>query len=362
MTHSLISDLSFESLCVASLTTGESNRKRQVKCTVRHYQNITGFAIRPGMFDADIVITWVDGADPVLKAERDRYLGGALAPLHGNGINPHRWLCSDELNYCLRSIANNAPDVRRIWIVTDGQIPIFSGLPPAFSAKISIVDHREIFAGYETMLPTFNSLSIETFLWRIPGLSEHFIYFNDDVFLTSPVELADFFTATGPVMRGKWVDFSHLPECGESRDEAALLNHYNQIEAASLAGYGADHMFASAHVVHPMQRSIMAELFASHHDQFVRNSSFRFRGTAQFLPQSLHNHHCIRSGLGRIHESRDHIHVDADESGQWTAQQINGFLNSTDRANMKFLCINDLPAFERRFPDTHRWIETAIGN
>ncbi len=314
------------------------------------------------MFNADIVITWVDGADPELKAERDRYLNGAQAPLHGNGINPHRWLCSDELNYCLRSIANNAPDVRRIWIVTDGQIPILSGLPPEFSEKISIVDHQEIFAGYEAALPTFNSLSIETFLWRIPGLSEHFIYFNDDVFLTSRVELADFFTATGPVMRGKWVDFSDLEECGDSRDAAALLNHYNQIEAASLAGFGADHMFASAHVVHPMQRSIMAELFADHHDRFVRNSSFRFRDIEQFLPQSLHNHHCIKKGLGRIHETRDHLHVDGDESGRWTAQQISGFLHSAESASIKFLCINDLPELERRFPDTHHWIATAIGD
>lgn len=314
------------------------------------------------MFNTDIVITWVDGSDPALKAKRDHYLSGAQEPLHGNGVNPHRWLCSDELNYCLRSIANNAPDVRRIWIVTDGQIPILSSLPPAFSAKIGIVDHREIFAGYEAALPTFNSLSIETFLWRIPGLSEHFIYFNDDVFLTSSVEFSDFFTATGPVMRGKWVDYSHLPECGDSRDEAALLNHYNQIEAAHLAGFDASHMFASAHVVHPMLRSVMAELFAKHHDQFIHNSAHRFRGTAQFLPQSLHNHHCIKHGLGHIHDARDHIHVAANQSGQWTVPQVENFLSSAEWAGIKFLCVNDLPEVERHFPDAHRWIEAAIGD
>ena len=314
------------------------------------------------MFNADIVITWVDGSDPELKAKREHYLGGAREPLHNNAINPHRWLCSDELNYCLRSIANHAPDVRRIWIVTDEQIPVFSGLPQAFLEKIGIVDHREIFEGYEASLPTFNSLSIETFLWRIPGLSEHFVYFNDDVFLTSRVEFADFFTATGPVMRGKWVDYSHLPECGNSRDEAALLNHYNQIEAASLAGFEADHMFASAHVVHPMLRSIMAELFAKHQGQFIRNSAHRFRGTTQFLPQSLHNHHCIKNGLGRIHGAPDHIHVAANASGQWTVPQVEEFLQSAEWENIKFLCVNDLPEVERRFPNAHRWIKTAIGD
>ncbi|QJB69461.1 hypothetical protein HF685_09350 [Parasphingorhabdus halotolerans] len=210
-------------------------------------------------------------------------------------------------------------------------------------------------------MPTFNSLSIETFLCRISGLSEHFIYFNDDLFLTSRVEFADFFTTTGPVMRGEWIDFSHLPECGNSRDDAALLNHYNQIEATNLEGFGTKHMFASAHVLHRMQCSIMAQSFADHHGRFVQNASFRFRDTAQFLPQSLHNYYCIRNDLGRIHQPRDHIHVSADEIAQWAEQQINGFLNSTHRARIKFLCINHLPELERRFPDARCWIETAIG-
>lgn len=312
------------------------------------------------MLDTDIVITWVDGADPEWAAKRAHYQGAARAPLHGNGVNPHRWLCSNELNYCLRSIANNAPDARRIWIVTDGQTPQLSGLSPAFEQKITLVDHREIFAGYEASLPTFNSLSIETFLWRIPGLSERFIYFNDDVFLTSPVEISDFFTANGPVMRGKWVDYAHLTDCGESRDEAALLNFYNQIEAGEMAGYSAEHMFSSAHVVHPMQRSIMAKLFQMHKARFVANSAHRFRSTAQFLPQSLHNHYCIKNGLGRIHEQRDHIHVGVDASMEWTPAQIDKFLDGEAWEDMKFLCVNDLPEIERRYPDARRWIEAAI--
>ena len=128
------------------------------------------------MFEVDAVITWVDGADPVHRAKRERHLAlaqadvvaQARAPLHDNGTNPHRWLCSDELNYCVRSIANNAPWVRRIWIVTDKQTPEIMQLPPEIAAKISIVDHSEIFAGHDDALPTFNSLSIETMLWRIP--------------------------------------------------------------------------------------------------------------------------------------------------------------------------------------------------
>ena len=320
------------------------------------------------MFEVDAVITWVDGADPVLTLNRDYHLSkanalalaGTKAPLHDNGTNPHRWLCSDELNYCVRSIANNAPWVRRIWIVTDNQTPEIMQLPPEIAAKISIIDHSEIFAGYEDALPTFNSLSIETMLWRIPGLAEHFLYFNDDVFLTAPVTPSDFFAADGPVLRGKWTDHKDLAACNVRRDEASLLNHYNHINAAQMIGYTADHVFESAHAVHPMLRSVMEELFDSFHDAFIRNAGYRFRDAGQFLPQSLHNHACLADGSAAILDTRDYLHVAVGATGAWSADDVSFYLSSTARDAIKFLCVNDLPEVERSFPEARLWIEEAI--
>jgi len=314
------------------------------------------------MSDVDIVITWVDGADPVLEAKREHYLTHSRTPLHNNGTNPHRWICSDELHFCLRSIAHNAPWVRRIWIVTDGQIPVISGLPSTFDAKITIVDHQEIFAGFQSNLPTFNSLSIETMLWRIAGLSEHFLYFNDDVFLTSRVEVSDFFTDCGPVLRGKWVDYAYLRNSQDNLDDASLLNHFNQIKSAGMIGYGADHIFASAHVVHPMQRSIMAVLQEEHSEQFLLNSAYRFRCTDQFLPQSLHNHYCLKKGLGRVQVMRDYLHIGVGALDDWSESDVHDFLNSAERNDIKFLCINDLPEVERNFPQARSWISEAISS
>jgi hypothetical protein len=315
------------------------------------------------MFDVDAVITWVDGADPAHRRKRDHHLSQAQAeaPLHDNGTNPHRWLCSDELNYCVRSIAKNAPWVRRIWIVTDDQQPALAPMSAEDGAKIRIIDHREIFAGYEDALPTFNSLSIETMLWRIPGLADHFLYFNDDVFLTAPVTPSDFFSADGPVLRGKWVDHTALAACDTSRDEAHLLNHYNQINAAAMIGYGADHVFESAHVVHPMQRAVMAELFHAFADPFAHNAAYRFRCTEQFLPQSLHNHACLAAGRATILDTRDYLHVAVGELGPWSAADIRHYLGTAERQAIKFLCVNDLPEVERAFPEARQWIEEAIG-
>ena len=104
------------------------------------------------MMEVDAVITWVDGADPALARKRNAYLSDAITPLHDNGINPHRWVCSDELNFCLRSIANNAPWVRRVWIVTDNQMPDIAPLPGDFASKIAVVDHAVIFADHADAL------------------------------------------------------------------------------------------------------------------------------------------------------------------------------------------------------------------
>ena len=312
------------------------------------------------MDDVDAVITWVDGADPVHARKRNAYLSDAKTPLHDNGINPHRWVCSDELNFCLRSIANNAPWVRRVWIVTDSQTPDIAPLPENFASKIAIVDHAVIFAGYAETLPTFNSLSIETMLWRIPGLAERFLYFNDDVFLTAPVAPADFFGENGPVLRGKWADHSALAECSIARSEASLLNHFNQINAAAMIGYEAEQVFESAHVVHPMLRSVMGGLFDIFADDCRRNVGFRFRDTAQFLPQSLHNHACLASGHASILDTRDYLHVAVGALDQWSAADVHAYLGGSERHEIKFLCVNDLPEVERKFPEARAWIEAAI--
>lgn len=85
--------------------------------------------------------------------------------------------------YSLRSLEANAPWIRHIYIVTNGQVP--SWLDTS-NPRVSIVPHDAIFAN-RSVLPTFSSLAIEFNLHRIPGLSETFLYFNDDVFLGRPV-------------------------------------------------------------------------------------------------------------------------------------------------------------------------------
>jgi hypothetical protein len=109
-------------------------------------------------------------------------MGLVRQPLHENTPNPHRWACNDEILYCLKSIDKHAPWIRKIWIVSDAETPDISSLSDALRAKIRFSYHRGLFEGFEDALPTFNSRAIESTIWRIPGLTDRFIYFNDDVF------------------------------------------------------------------------------------------------------------------------------------------------------------------------------------
>lgn len=306
----------------------------------------------------DAVITWVDGDDPAHRAKRQRHQ--PHAGRNANAVNPHRWACNDELGYCLRSIANHAPWIGRIWIITDAQAPDLSRLPADLVARVRIVDHLTLFAGHQHALPTFNSLAIETLLWRIPGLAERFVYFNDDVFLTGPLAPGDVFHGAAPVLRGAWVDQSAIAADPASRDDPALLNALTQINAASLAGFSADHLFRAAHVVHPLRRSVLAGLYDQHHAAFVANLGHRFRCVSQFLPQGLHNHACIAAGVAVLHTGEDHLHLRTGAVLDYPLPQVRAYLARACQPQFKFLCVNDLPQVEAAIPDTRAWIERAI--
>ena len=146
------------------------------------------------MIDIDLVYLWVNGNDPQWRAKRDACIGRATTQTENcDG----RSADNDELRYSLRSVEKYAPWIRRIFIVTDNQTPQWLDTS---HPKIQIVDHKEILP--PESLPCFNSVVIEHHLHRIPGLAEHFLYANDDMFLNKPVGPETFFTQDGfPIVR-----------------------------------------------------------------------------------------------------------------------------------------------------------------
>lgn len=152
----------------------------------------------------DLVYLWVDGDDPEWRAKKIKYTGGFNNTSEATSVG--RYISNDELKYALRSAAMYVPWIRRIHIVTDNQQPEWLN---AAHPQIHLVDHRDILPA--KAIPTFNSNVIEYSLYRIGGLSEHFLYANDDMFFNTPLSPLDFFTKEGiPIVRlkrkplGKW--------------------------------------------------------------------------------------------------------------------------------------------------------------
>lgn len=146
-------------------------------------------------FPVDLVYLWVDGNDPEWRKKRQPFSKEKYSDVGMD--NEARYADNDELKYSLRSGEKYAPWIRNIWIVTDNQVPKWLNLD---NPRIKIVDHTEIMS--PVILPTFNSTVIEHSLFKIKGLSEHFLYANDDMFFNRPVEKTDFFTSKGlPIVR-----------------------------------------------------------------------------------------------------------------------------------------------------------------
>jgi len=133
----------------------------------------------------DAVYTWVNHAD---ENWQKLWLDTFPEELY----DPDRYTSNDELRYSLRSLHKYAPWLNKIYVVTNCSEPDWLN----GHEKIIWIQHEEIFPD-SASLPTFNSHAIEACLHRIPGLSNHFLYLNDDFILGQPCLPSDFFDEIG---------------------------------------------------------------------------------------------------------------------------------------------------------------------
>ncbi|GGK89681.1 stealth family protein [Mangrovihabitans endophyticus] len=214
-------------------------------------------------FPIDAVYTWVDGDDPAWRERKARALGDNawLAEINRQAANDSRFASRDELRYSLRALHCFAPWVRHIFLVTDDQVPAWLDTD---HPNVTVVGHREIFGG-TGVLPTFNSQAIESRLHRIPGLAEHFLYLNDDVFMARPQTPATYFTPGGLTRffpSAALVD-SAPPRPSDPPVNSAGKNNRRLIQEA----FGRVLTRKMMHTPHPSRRSVITEIedrFAEH--------------------------------------------------------------------------------------------------
>jgi hypothetical protein len=235
----------------------------------------------------DAVILWVNGNDDKHKIKISNYVDNkseiSLTKFRT------RFDQVNEIKFTIDSILKFAPYIENIHIITDEQTPEFLEKIDNndYYKKVSIVDHKVVFKDFEQFLPTFNCRPIETCMHRIPGLAEHFIYFNDDFFLIKHTKPTDFFRNGLPVLRGKWLKFDK--DIFYKKFKKIRVGHKKaQQKAAQLVGLKKYYNFK--HTPHPLRKSTFKTYFNNNPNIFIENIKYRFRNKNQFTPQGLANH------------------------------------------------------------------------
>lgn len=216
-----------------------------------------------GMEKIDLVYLWCDGSDESWLAKKNKY-AAAEGMIHSAGNEKCRFVNNDELKYSLRSVARFAPWVNNIFIVTDHQVPQWLDTS---HPQIHMVSHEDIMPA--DALPTFNSTAIECCLHSISGLSEYFIFANDDMLFGAPTEPSFFFTKEGkPVIRLKKCNFKKY-----SQYNRKLLNAIELIREKYGYNIGAE----PHHNIDAYRKSLNAEVAEIFAPQYTSAIYSRFR-------------------------------------------------------------------------------------
>ena len=321
----------------------------------------------------DAVIYWVDGSDPKLSAKRDHYLDRARN-VNVRATKPTFYASHNEIKYCVLSILKFAPFIRNIFIVTDEQDPgIHNDIEanfPGRSNSVIIVDHKEIFRGYEKYLPVFNSTSILSMVWRIKNLSELFVCFNDDIFLIREVKPEDWFINGQPVLRGEWRIPPFKKMTGNffkvainkylrgNPDYQPKLSFYlRQRNAALMLGFKFRYFF-HCHTPHPLNRKVVENYLNENNDFLEKNISNRFRTPDQFLLTSLAYHLEILEGNRNI-EKLNFVYLHPVYSKRRIDKKIKRCVKDL---NIKSVCAQNLDMFEKEERERiFAWLDEILG-
>lgn len=294
------------------------------------------------MQKVDIVIAWVDGNDVELKKKRHKYLTGEDA---SDAISDTRFASNNEIYYNIASILKYVPFSGHIYIVTDNQRPEFIDqfVQQGFCAadKIRIVDHREIFRGFEQYLPTFNTRSIESLLWNIDGLSDYFIYLNDDFFFNAEAKITDFLEDNHLVVYGHWQ--RNLALKLKLKYRQFLSRQFNQpvqpkhmiAQMLSADILGMNQFFEIHHYPHIVDRKILSEYLRSQAKRLDTQIKFKFRSIEQINPITLMNHLKIQNNQAILKPDIELAYLKNEQS-------VDGFVKAVKAPDILYGCIQSL--------------------
>lgn len=305
--------------------------------------------VREG-YPIDFVVLWVDGSDPNWLKKKQKY-----KPEINTQNESVRYRDWGTFKYWFRGVDKYAPWVNHVYLITDNQKPEWLNID---HPKLTVIDHKDIMD--EKDLPTFNSQAIEMNLHKIPGLSEHFVYFNDDVFLVNnvkpknffrkglPVEVANINAATG--MEGDQLFAQTM-----FNDILLINRHFNKKEVLKKhlfkwvnLKYGSFNVrtfsqiiypyftgFKAHHITVPFLKSTFEKVWEEERDILEETSSHRFRDPKDvnqyvFIQWQL----CENKFVPRSVRMGEHVKFRGNESLKRVSRAF-------ESRTKKIVCIND---------------------
>lgn len=240
-------------------------------------------------FPIDIVFSWVNGSDAELLARRASYLPGVV--LGEGDAAEARYRQIDELRYALRSVHMFAPWIRHIFLCTDSALPEWlDGDHPA----ITVVRAEDHFAD-PSVLPVFNSQAIEAQLQNIDGLSEYFLYSNDDMFFGRPIG-PDLFFSPGGIT--KFIEASTRIGLGDNHLDRSGFENAARVNRRLL--YEKFGRITTRHLEHtaaPMRKSVLREMEHEFSADFAQTAASRFRAKDNIsVTNSLYHYYALLTG------------------------------------------------------------------
>lgn len=239
-------------------------------------------------FDIDVVFSWVDGSSADYQKARAEQMAGVVVGEGDDSVARFRQI--DELKYALRSIYLFAPWVRRIFIASDSPPPAWLQHHP----KVTFVPAEKHFADPH-VLPTHNSHAVESQLQHIPGLAEHFLYSNDDMFFGRTVS-PDLFFSPGGIT--KFVEARTRIGLGDTdptrsgHENAARVNR--EVLHARFGKVTTRHL---EHCAAPLRVSVLSEMEREFPEEFRRTAAARFRSATDIsVTNSFYHYYALMTG------------------------------------------------------------------
>lgn len=279
----------------------------------------------------DIVYTWVNGDDPQWQRRKSEAQGILdHESVNETAVNASRFNNRDELKYSLRSLEMYAPWVNHIFLVTDQQVPEWLN---AEHPGITVVDHRDIFTD-TSALPVFNSHAIESQLHHIPGLSEQYVYMNDDIVFLRPTEASLFFHGNGQAkFYPSTAPLDLAPSSARDLPVLSAAKHNRELIERTFNRTITNKL---KHTPHAQLKSVLEQLESDNPEIFSKLSHSTFRHPDDLSITSA-LHHWYAYGLGKATPANiryGYVNVAADDA----ERRLTGFAQSR---RFDVLCVNE---------------------